>query len=257
MKKTIIKIIIAGEGGQGVQVMAKILSEALFNQEYKVVLMPHYGVEQRMGISLAYITTGVEDIAYPKFLKADILVVMTSRDLRLTKSFVDWKTNIINGMNLRSVLEENKLPSRSLNMLILGILCKEFKKYLPLDTGRIKEAIKNNLGGKKGIEKNLDSFMSGINLPEKFYKKSVDTYPRVNLSAIKTGSKQKDYFHWPSHCKGCGLCIQKCPVNALSWSKDKVNYFGASVPEIDIDKCIACGICEQICPDMAIKINKK
>lgn len=255
--KSQVKIIISGEGGQGVQVMAKILADAFCNQQYKVVLIPHYGVEQRMGISLAYIIVGEEDIAYPKFLKADILVAMTSRDIKLTKSYVGWGTHIINGMNMANYLEENQIPRKSLNMLMLGILCKVFKEKLPLDTGRVKDAIKNHLSKKKGIEINLDAFMSGINISEKYYKKSLDTYPKVDLGSTKTSSLEKDYLHWPSHCKGCGLCVEKCPVKALGWSKNKVNYFGAPVPEVDIDKCIACKICEEICPDMAIKINIK
>lgn len=252
-----IRIIISGEGGQGVQVMAKILAEAFCEQQYKVVLIPHYGVEQRMGISLAYIIAGEEDIAYPKFLVADILVAMTPRDLELTKSYIAWKTVVINGMNLAKIMKDNNIARRSLNMLTLGILCREFKQKLPLDTGRVKEAIKINLGKKVGLDANIDAFMHGINLDDKYYKKSLDTYPKIDLSPTVTRSKEKDYYHFPSHCKGCGLCVEKCPVKCLSFSKEKINYFGAPVPQVDISKCIACKICEDLCPDMAIKVDKK
>lgn len=247
----------SGEGGQGIQVMSKIFAHALNAQNYKVVLMPHYGVEQRMGISLAYLQVGEEEAHYPKFKHADILIAMTPRDLELTKSFAAWGTNIINGMNLSQILKENELPRKSLNMLVLGILCKEFKKRLPLDTGKVKDEIKKTLGKKKLLEKNLDALMLGINLGENLYNKSLGSHPRIDLSTTVTRSKEKDYYHFPSHCKGCALCIEKCPVKALSWSKEKINYFGAPVPKVDIDKCISCLICEQICPDMAIKVDKK
>lgn len=251
------KILFTGEGGQGVQAMAKIFADALLIQDYKVILMPHYGVEMRMGISMAYLQVDDKDISYPKFKTADIVVAMTSRDLTLTNSFIRWGTNIINGMNLAQILKENDLSQKNLNMLVLGILCKEFKKKLPLDTGNIKIGIKKFLGKKQGFEKNIDAFMLGINLENKYYNMSLKSHPRIDLRAEIKKSKKKDYYHWSSHCKGCGLCIEKCPVNALSWSKTKTNYFGNPVPEVDIDKCIACGICEQICPDMAIKVVKK
>jgi Pyruvate/2-oxoacid:ferredoxin oxidoreductase gamma subunit/Pyruvate/2-oxoacid:ferredoxin oxidoreductase delta subunit len=256
-KNSLVKILFSGEGGQGIQVMANIFAHALNEQKYKVVLMPHYGVEQRMGISLAYLQVGEEEASYPKFKQADILIALTPRDLKLTKSFVAWGTTVINAMNLEAVLKENELPRKSLNMLTLGVLCREFKKKLPLDTGKIKEEIKIFLGEKKYLEKNLDAFMLGINLSEKLYNKALDAHPHNDLSPTVTRSKEKDYYHFSSHCKGCGLCIEKCPVKALSWSKEKINYFGAPVPQVDIQKCIACKICEQLCPDMAIKVDKK
>ncbi len=251
------KILLSGEGGQGIQVMAKIFAKSLVSQDYHVVLMPHYGVEMRMGISMAYLQVDDKEIPYPKFKTADILITMTPRDMTLTKSFAKWGTRTINGMNLAQVLRDNDITSKSLNMLVLGILTKEFKGKLPLDTGRVKENIKKILGHKKGLEKNLDAFMLGVNLEDRYYNMSLNSHPKINLGAEFKKDDKKTYYHWPSHCKGCGLCIEKCPVGALSWSKTKTNYFGNPVPEVDINRCIACGICEQICPDMAIKIQKR
>lgn len=256
-ENSIVKILISGEGGQGVQVMAKILANAAFKQQYHVVYMPHYGVEMRMGISLAYLQIGTQTIHYPKFELADILVGMTARDLAQTKSFIKRETVVINAMNLSDFMTENKLLPRSLNMLILGILTRKFKDKLPLETEKIRGEIKQVLGEKQGLMENLEAFTKGINLEERYYNQSLDKYPRINLSPKTTFSKEKDYYHWSSHCKGCGICIEKCPVNALFWSKTLRNYFDQPVPEIDIEKCIACDLCEQLCPDMAIKVVKK
>lgn len=252
-----IRILITGEGGQGIQTIAKIFSEACFAQDYKVCYMPHYGVEMRMGISIAYVQIGEKSIDYPKFLKADILICMTPRDLKLTKMFCDRDTTIINTMNLKDFLSENNISIKSLNMVALGVLVRKFKEKFPLKTEIIQNEIKKQLGDKKGLTENLDAFAKGINLHDKLYSISLDKYPKRNLSEDIIKDDKKTYYHEPSHCKGCGLCIEKCPVKALSWSKDKTNYFGNPVPQVDINKCIACGICEDICPDMAIRVEKR
>lgn len=49
-------------------------------------------------------------------------------------------------------------------------------------------------------------------------------------------------------CKGCGICLEKCPTKAL---------IGIPTPKVNPEKCSLCGICELNCPDCAIKVDKK
>ncbi|KJS12192.1 MAG: 4Fe-4S ferredoxin [Peptococcaceae bacterium BRH_c8a] len=56
-------------------------------------------------------------------------------------------------------------------------------------------------------------------------------------------------------CKGCGLCVQKCPKKCMSWS-DVLGVYGTPSVKIN-DECIACGICQNFCPDCAITVDKK
>lgn len=65
----------------------------------------------------------------------------------------------------------------------------------------------------------------------------------------------KGIFHlYPGLCKGCGLCIQKCPVDTIGWS-DTLGVFGTPTVEPGHgDPCIACKRCEVVCPDCAILI---
>ena len=58
-------------------------------------------------------------------------------------------------------------------------------------------------------------------------------------------------------CKGCGLCVNACPKNLLSLSKDKINAKGHSPAEvIEQEKCIGCAFCATMCPDCVITVEK-
>lgn len=76
--------------------------------------------------------------------------------------------------------------------------------------------------------------------------------------AFKGRTREVEKGFWtifPGLCKGCGLCIQKCPKKCMSWS-DILGVYGTPSVEIN-NECISCGICQQFCPDGAIAVNKK
>ncbi|KQC12992.1 MAG: NADH dehydrogenase [Desulfuromonas sp. SDB] len=52
----------------------------------------------------------------------------------------------------------------------------------------------------------------------------------------------------PDLCKGCTLCVKKCPVNAIQGEKGETAY-------IDQNKCIKCGQCFDVCKFKAIIKN--
>jgi 2-oxoglutarate ferredoxin oxidoreductase subunit delta len=61
---------------------------------------------------------------------------------------------------------------------------------------------------------------------------------------------------FPGLCKGCGLCIQKCPKKCMSWS-DVLGIYGTPSVQINNEECIACGTCQMFCPDCAIAVERK
>ncbi|NLK00916.1 MAG: 4Fe-4S dicluster domain-containing protein [Clostridia bacterium] len=65
-------------------------------------------------------------------------------------------------------------------------------------------------------------------------------------------------FHlFPALCKGCGLCIEKCPTDTIGWAKE-LGVFGTPVVESGHGRpCIACKMCQRVCPDCAIVIERK
>ena len=53
----------------------------------------------------------------------------------------------------------------------------------------------------------------------------------------------------PGACTGCGICVERCPVDAISLSTDEV-------AERVEEYCIGCGICARFCPADAISLEE-
>ena len=59
------------------------------------------------------------------------------------------------------------------------------------------------------------------------------------------------------YCKGCGICIEFCPVKILKKSQ-KMNSRGYFPPESsEMGKCKKCGMCSLLCPDFAIVVESE
>lgn len=160
--KNIIKVIIAGEGGQGVQSIAHILTRAAFAAGLNVSFMPNYGVEQRGGISLGFIQLGNGAIGFPKFAKADILLVMRDRAIERTKQYIDTNTLYIYDSDLihtdkladiyaqklpipATSVASQKLDPKVFNIILLGAIVAE--------TGLIKDKLIESEINKNFVEK--------------------------------------------------------------------------------------------------------
>ncbi|MCD5414157.1 MAG: 4Fe-4S binding protein [Clostridiales bacterium] len=61
-----------------------------------------------------------------------------------------------------------------------------------------------------------------------------------------------------NRCKGCGLCIDVCPVKIVALNRGTTNERGYNPASIEeMDKCIACTNCALICPDLVITVETK
>ncbi len=50
-------------------------------------------------------------------------------------------------------------------------------------------------------------------------------------------------------CQACGLCIERCQMDALSMKSDRI--------VMDMDRCIGCGLCVSTCPTDSIRLARK
>lgn len=155
------KIVLAGEGGQGVQSIAKILVEAGYEAGKEVLYIPNFGVEQRGGVSIAFCQIADEKIGEPRYAKGDIVIMLSDRALDRCETYVDENSTIVYdtsvctkepkckckraiGIDANRIANE-QLSSRVFNIIILGVLLAA-TNVLRLDD--IKNAMEMALGKK-------------------------------------------------------------------------------------------------------------
>lgn len=158
------KILIAGEGGQGVQSLALILSRALFMVGLEVSFVPNYGLEQRGGMSLAYIQVSRQKIVYPRFNRPDLLILMAESARPRVAKLISQTQQVLETEPHKELLKGNKLPAHTYNMLTLGVLAKILADKKIIKTEEVRDEIKYKLGQKLGFEENLKAFDLGLSL---------------------------------------------------------------------------------------------
>jgi 2-oxoglutarate ferredoxin oxidoreductase subunit gamma len=163
----LVKIVLAGEGGQGVQSVAEIIAEAANEEGREALYIPNFGVEQRGGVSVAYLQIDDEPIGAPKFQIADIVIALSDRAVMRTKRYVgpetvfvydsgieniegELPTNAKNVLGIPAIeVSKNELHPRVFNIVIMGAVLKATDVVAVDDA---KTAIENKLGYK--FEKN-------------------------------------------------------------------------------------------------------
>lgn len=272
MAKESKKILFAGEGGKGVQTIAEVITAIALEQGQNATYIPYFGVEQRGAPSVAYVTIAKGDIFYPRFEEADSIIVMRERALKYVEKFITPNTDLIFDSSTIDSKKMHKLATKiygfpgskyvlekygakTYNSLVLGVV----GNYLGFKDGVLWGYLHNKLKNKFKTEeikkKNKEALEFGARLVLERNEYSKPDY-KSNLEDNFYQNKEKRAIIKPSLCKGCGICIEKCPVKALSFGED-IGVFGTNVPTIDLQKCITCGNCRRFCPDSAIAVEKK
>lgn len=140
------KILLAGEGGQGVQLAAELLAKAAFLEGKSALLIPNFGVEQRGGVSLSFVVIETKEVVYPKFEKADLLAIFCDRAIERVGHYIDSQTKVIYGpaVGAKPSLKTN-LPPKVWNIFLLGEVIRQTKI---VSAESIKKAMEERLGDK-------------------------------------------------------------------------------------------------------------
>ncbi|MEL7568570.1 MAG: 2-oxoacid:acceptor oxidoreductase family protein [Dehalobacterium sp.] len=154
------KIAIAGEGGQGVQSVANIIAEAAYATGKQALYIPNFGVEQRGGVSIAFIQISDETIGSPKFPKGDIVVALSDRAVRRMKQYIDERTVFVYDSAIKGVEED--LPASAKKIIPIPAIQIAQEEYHPrvfnvIIMGAVIEATKvvGMEDAKQALEKKL------------------------------------------------------------------------------------------------------
>lgn len=149
----LLKILLSGDGGQGIQLMSDIICRAAIERGFFVSHIPNYGLEQRGGVSLAFIKISDEPIAYPKFSKPDIAVILSPQARERVKNYESRIMNYDIG-DYKGVLAENNIPQQSYNIFFLGLATKMLEEKDILQREKVFELLKEKLERKQNWEEN-------------------------------------------------------------------------------------------------------
>lgn len=120
----LIKILLSGDGGQGIQLISDLLCRVAFDKGYFVTYIPNYGLEQRGGVSLAFIQISDNEIVYPKFSKPDLLLIMSNQARARTERYQLSYVKILDIKDFTENLKNSNVPMQSSNVFFLGQITK-------------------------------------------------------------------------------------------------------------------------------------
>jgi len=162
----LVRVVLAGEGGQGVQSVAEIMAEAAYEEGKQAIYIPNFGLEQRGGVSIAFLQVSDRRIGAPKFNKADVIAALSQRAIARTRMYSgpdtifmydssfevkeeDMPTQYKMILDIPAVEKSKELNTRVFNVIIMGAVM-ELTDMIPVAATRA--ALEKKLGYK--FEKN-------------------------------------------------------------------------------------------------------
>lgn len=161
----LIKILLAGDGGQGIQLISDLLTQASFANGFFVSQIPNYGLEQRGGVSLSFLIISDQEISYPKFTKPDILLIMSEQARKRMGKFkiedLRLKINVLDIDDFVEKFKDLKIEKVGYNIFFLGLIAKFLEEQNILNVEDIFQLLKKKLENKNGWDENKKAFKLG------------------------------------------------------------------------------------------------
>jgi len=160
----LLRVLLAGSGGQGVLTMGNVLGNASMLDNYHVTYLPSYGAAMRGGTANCTLCISDEEIASPVASAPDVLVVMNQPSMLSFISRLEpggqllYNADLVDLVPERGDIELYAAPAntiardmgneRAANMVILGALIK-MTTIIKVET--IISSIEMMMGSKKKL----------------------------------------------------------------------------------------------------------
>lgn len=171
----LLKLLLAGSGGQGVLTIGNVLGNASMLDDYHVTFLPSYGAAMRGGTANCTICISDEEIASPVASVPDLIVAMNQPSMLGFISRLEpggqllYNADLVDLVPDRGDIEMFAVPAnriarelgneRSANMVMLGALVK-MTAIIKIET--ISSSIEMMMGSKKKIaESSVNAVMAG------------------------------------------------------------------------------------------------
>lgn len=155
------KILLSGDGGQGIQLISDMLAQAAFANGFYISQIPNYGLEQRGGVSLSYLQISDKEIVYPRFTKPEVMLIMSEQARERTRNYETKETKKLDIADYAEKLGDLKIVKNSCNIFFLGILTKILEEKDILKREEVFELLEKKLGSKANWEENKKAFQFG------------------------------------------------------------------------------------------------
>ena len=156
------KILLAGDGGQGIQLLSNIICESAFEKGLEVTHIPNYGLEQRGGVSLSFIKIDDKKIPYPKFTTPDLMFIISDQSRGRVENHLGEGQEVLDIKDFKEKLDGENIVLRSWNIFFLGAILKRLDGEGLVDMDFAKKYLENKLSPKPGWEDNLKAFEFGF-----------------------------------------------------------------------------------------------
>jgi len=173
------EIIIAGFGGQGILLAARLLAQTAMKAQKEVTYMPSYGAEVRGGTANCAVIIADEPIACPVVGKPDSLIIMNKASLH--KFYPLLKPHGLLIYN-SSLIEEEPEPTSSIE--IQPVPANE----IAVELGNVKAANMVALGAYLNKKRLLTIDAAADSLPQVLAERYHKTLP-VNTKALYRGAE--------------------------------------------------------------------
>ena len=187
-----VKVIISGEGGQGVRVISHGLAILLANLGYEVSLLYDYDSAVRGAMSVAYLTFDREPIANPVIQDADILLKLSNKAEGLQAE----KTVCQTGLCTEEEIPFSKLGVEKFGREIFGNMIALGRLMALVDVEVSDEELANVLP-LKYKEENINAVHFGYHLKEEDLERGVKSRKKreLHFSSEKPGDMHLEGDH--------------------------------------------------------------